>query len=42
MRNGTGLNPLCLASVSPPELGGNWVVSIDSAAQPAANTSFSS
>jgi photosystem II stability/assembly factor-like uncharacterized protein len=40
VRNGSGLNPPCLASVNPPELGSSWSVTIDSAALPGASSSF--
>ncbi len=40
VRNGSGVNPLCLASVSPPEIGGTWSVTVDSASFGGAGSSF--
>jgi hypothetical protein len=33
---GRSINPLCLASVTPPRLGASWVVEIDNSSQPGA------
>ncbi len=40
LRNGSGLNPLCLASVTPPLLGGTWSVTVDSSFQPGTTRSY--
>jgi len=40
VRNGSGLNPLCLASVSPPVLGGTWAMRVDASVLPTATSAF--